>query len=188
VSKVYNFSLGRPFSLRVLGAKKIAAPLRTARSVCEIWRHFSPKSDSVLNMSWSEASCTHILYGARASRGPGPWLHECTQDTQHSQETDIHAPGGIRTLNPASERPQCTQITHAAMMGPTGKDQRYTMIMYCCFPALQEQTLGIYEYYVCSVIKLCQIWLLNMYEHRSIQNFLHSQQSEILPRKRDFRE
>ena len=30
-------------------------------------------------------------------------------NTQHSQETDIHSPGGIRIRNPASERPQ----THA---------------------------------------------------------------------------
>jgi hypothetical protein len=30
-------------------------------------------------------------------------------NTQHSQETNLHAPGGIRVLIPASEQPQ----THA---------------------------------------------------------------------------
>ena len=37
-------------------------------------------------------------------------------NTQHSQETDIHAPGRIRTHSPASERPQ----THALDRAATG--------------------------------------------------------------------
>jgi len=33
----------------------------------------------------------------------GPWQRPLTDNTQHSQQTYIHAPGGIRTRNP-SER------------------------------------------------------------------------------------
>jgi len=41
-------------------------------------------------------------------------------DKQHSQETDDHVPGGIRTHNPSSERPQ----THALDPATTEMDIR----------------------------------------------------------------
>ena len=36
------------------------------------------------------------------------------QHTQHSQETDIHAPGGIQTMIPGSQRPQNHDLDRAA--------------------------------------------------------------------------
>ena len=55
--------------------------------------------------------CIYIfLHGATAPNGPG--LHDCTHthhtlpnNTQQSQETDIHAPAGFEPAIPASERP-----------------------------------------------------------------------------------
>jgi hypothetical protein len=37
-----------------------------------------------------------------------------THNTQHSHDTDIHAPGGVRTQIPASERPQTHALDRAA--------------------------------------------------------------------------
>jgi len=39
---------------------------------------------------------------------------ESPDNTQHSQKTDIRAPGGIRTPFPASERPQSYTLDRAA--------------------------------------------------------------------------
>jgi hypothetical protein len=44
--------------------------------------------------------------------------------TQHSQETDIHAPGGIWPAIPASERPQ----THALDRTATGIGSVYSIL------------------------------------------------------------
>ena len=55
---------------------------------------------------------THIhTYTEKDSsiRGISPSQRPLPDNTQHSQETDIHAPGGIRIRKPASQRPQ----THA---------------------------------------------------------------------------
>jgi hypothetical protein len=51
-----------------------------------------------------------------SGREIGPSQRPLPDNTQHSQETDIHDPGGIWTAIPASERPQ----THALDRTATG--------------------------------------------------------------------
>jgi len=51
-------------------------------------------------------------------------------NTQHSQETDIHAPVGFEPTIPASERPQ----THALDRAATGTG----IHIICCFNTLSE--------------------------------------------------
>ena len=36
------------------------------------------------------------------------------KNTQHSQQTDVHAPGGIRTRHPASQPPQTYTLDRSA--------------------------------------------------------------------------
>jgi len=45
--------------------------------------------------------------------------------TQHSQQTDIHAPDGIRTRNPSNERP----LTHALDRAATGIEESSIMVL-----------------------------------------------------------
>ena len=69
----------------------------------------------ILEVSKSHSDTPHSLGFLWTSDRPIPetttWKH-----TQHSQQTRIHAPDGIRTRNPASERPQ----THALVREVTG--------------------------------------------------------------------
>jgi hypothetical protein len=44
----------------------------------------------------------------------GPTQRPLPDNTQHSQETDIHDPGGIRTHNPSNEQPQTHTLDRAA--------------------------------------------------------------------------
>jgi hypothetical protein len=43
---------------------------------------------------------THVPRYDSSERVIGPSQRPVPDNTQHSQETDIHAPGGIRTRNP----------------------------------------------------------------------------------------
>jgi hypothetical protein len=47
----------------------------------------------------SDHTQTYILYGS-SGRVIGPTPGPLPENTQHSQETGIHIPGGIRTSNP----------------------------------------------------------------------------------------
>jgi hypothetical protein len=58
---------------------------------------------------------THTVHSS--GRRIGPWQRPPPNNTQHSQETDIHASGGIRTHN-ASTR---AAVAHRAATGTGGK-------------------------------------------------------------------
>jgi hypothetical protein len=44
----------------------------------------------------------------------GPSYRPLPDNIKHSQQTDIHAPGGIRTRNPSKQLPQTQALDHAA--------------------------------------------------------------------------
>jgi hypothetical protein len=45
----------------------------------------------------------------------GPSQRPLPDNTQHSQQTEVHVSDGIRTTIPASERPQAQSLDHAAI-------------------------------------------------------------------------
>jgi hypothetical protein len=58
---------------------------------------------------------THHTWWDSSERLNGPSQRPLPDNTQHSQETDIHAPGGIRTCNPsqrAAADPRLTSRRH----------------------------------------------------------------------------
>jgi hypothetical protein len=56
----------------------------------------------------------HHIRQDSTGRVISPTQRPLPDNTQHSQETDIHAPSGIRTHKPARERPQTHDLDHAA--------------------------------------------------------------------------
>jgi hypothetical protein len=57
---------------------------------------------------------THTQSVESPGRSTAPLRDLCLYRTQHSQETDIHAPDGIRTLNPSKRVQQTYAVDHAA--------------------------------------------------------------------------
>jgi hypothetical protein len=68
-----------------------------------------------------------FFYGSTAVYGPGQ--RPLPDNTQHSQQTDIHAPGGIRTQILVSERPK-THVLDRAATG-IGKIRIYEVKVQC---------------------------------------------------------
>jgi hypothetical protein len=62
----------------------------------------------IIEVTLSHSDHTTLARGISPTQRP---LHE---NTQQSQETNIHASGGIRTQIPASERPQTHALDHVA--------------------------------------------------------------------------
>jgi len=73
---------------------------------------------------------THTISRNPLEEVSAPLRDLCPYKTQHSQETDINAPAGIRTRNPCKRVPQTYAVDHAA----TGIDR--VLLEKLTFPQL----------------------------------------------------
>ena len=75
-------------------------------------------------VSWSHTTTRHIRQDS-SERMISPSQRPQPDNTQHSQQTNIHAPGGIRTHISAGERPKTYALDRAAT--GTGTKQELSM-------------------------------------------------------------
>ena len=64
-----------------------------------LWRYSPTRTRAASFLRFLDHNQWHTTVGSSYKQGIGPSHRPLPQNTQHSQETDIHAPGGIRTNN-----------------------------------------------------------------------------------------
>ena len=104
-----------------------------------------PPSGPVLPYRWFTVSLRHTTQDS-SGRVISLTQRPLTYNTQHSQQTDIHAPGGIRTRNPCKRAAADRLLSFRGHWDRQNILLQFLFLLYCC------SVIGLTSWSDCSAI------------------------------------